>query len=55
MQIRVQIDRDDPEWIDELMAVIEQIKMFKEQMIQMMDIVQSSAADPSAISSIPTG
>ena len=55
MQIRVQIDRDDPEWIDDLMAVIEQIKMFKEQMIQMMDIVQSSAADPSAISSIPTG
>ena len=55
MQIRVQIDRDDPEWIDELMAVIEQIKMFKEQMIQMMEIVQSSAADPSATSSIPTG
>ena len=55
MQIRVEIDRDDLEWIDELMAVIEQIKMFKEQMIQMMEIVQSSAADSSAISSIPTG
>ncbi|MGY8881817.1 MAG: DEAD/DEAH box helicase, partial [Dehalococcoidia bacterium] len=38
MQIRVDIDRDDPEWIDELMAVIEQIKMFRERMMQMMEI-----------------
>ena len=51
MQIRVEIDRDDVEWIDELMAVIEQIKMFKEQMIQMMDMAQISMEDPLAVSS----
>jgi len=55
MQIRVEIDRDDVEWIDELMAVIEQIKMFKEQMIQMMDMAQISVVDPLAVSSIPKG
>ncbi|KAA1298065.1 MAG: transcription-repair coupling factor [SAR202 cluster bacterium] len=55
MQIRVEIDRDDVEWIDELMAVIEQIKMFKEQMIQMMDMAQISVIDPLAVSSIPKG
>jgi hypothetical protein len=55
MQIRVEIDRDDLEWIDELMAVIEQIQMFKEQMIQMMDMAQISAVDPLAVSSIPKG
>jgi transcription-repair coupling factor (superfamily II helicase) len=55
MQIRVEIDRDDVEWIDELMAVIEQIKMFKEQMIQMMEMAQISVVDPLAVSSIPKG
>ena len=38
MQIRVDIDRDDPEWIDELMAVMDQIKMFQERMIKMMEM-----------------
>lgn len=38
MQIRVEIDRDDPEWIDELMAVMEQVKMFQERMIQWMEM-----------------
>ena len=37
MQIRVEIDRDDPEWIDELMAVLEQVKLFKERMAQLME------------------
>ena len=38
MQIRVEIDRDDPEWIDELMAVLEQVKMFQERMVQMLEM-----------------
>jgi transcription-repair coupling factor (superfamily II helicase) len=42
MQIRVELDRDDPDWIDELMAVIEQVKMFKERMIQMMEMAMSA-------------
>ena len=36
LQIRIDIDRDDKDWIDELMAVLEQFKLFKERMIQMM-------------------
>ncbi len=48
MQIRVDIDRDDPEWIDELMAVIEQIKMFRERMMQMMEIAMAASADGGA-------
>ena len=42
MQIRVALDRDDPDWIDELMAVIEQVKMFQERMIQMMEMAMSA-------------
>ena len=42
MQIRIELDRDDPDWIDELMAVIEQVKMFKERMIQMMEMAMSA-------------
>jgi transcription-repair coupling factor (superfamily II helicase) len=38
MQIRVEIDRYDPEWIDELMAVMDQLKMFQDRMIQMMEM-----------------
>ncbi len=45
MQIRVDIDRDDPEWIDELMAVMEQIKMFRERMMQMMEMAMAASAD----------
>jgi transcription-repair coupling factor (superfamily II helicase) len=48
MQIRVDIDRDDPEWIDELMAVIEQIKMFRERMMQMMEMAMAASADGGA-------
>ena len=44
MQIRVELDRDDPEWIDELMAVMEQVKMFQERMIQMMEFAMSVSA-----------
>jgi hypothetical protein len=44
MQIRVELDRDDPEWIDELMAVMEQVKMFQERMIQMMELAMSVSA-----------
>jgi transcription-repair coupling factor (superfamily II helicase) len=43
MQIRVELDRDDPEWIDELMAVIEQVKMFRERMIQMMEMAMAAS------------
>ena len=42
MQIRVEIDRDDPEWIDELMAVLDQLKMFQERMAQMMEMVMTA-------------
>jgi transcription-repair coupling factor (superfamily II helicase) len=45
MQIRVDLDRDDPDWIDELMAVIEQVKMFQERMIQMMEMAMSAAIE----------
>ena len=42
MQIRVEIDRDDPEWIDELMAVLDQLKMFQERMAQIMEMVMAA-------------
>ena len=42
MQIRVEIDRDDPEWIDELMAVLDQLKMFQERIAQMMEMVMAA-------------
>ena len=45
MQIRVELDRDDPEWIDELMAVIEQVKMFQERMIQMMEMAMHAGIE----------
>jgi transcription-repair coupling factor (superfamily II helicase) len=41
MQIRVDIDRDDPEWVDEVMAVIDQVVMFRERMIQMMEMAMA--------------
>jgi transcription-repair coupling factor (superfamily II helicase) len=43
MQIRVELDRDDPEWIDELMAVMEQVKIFQERMIQMLELAMAGA------------
>jgi len=43
MQIRVEIDRDDPEWIDELMAVLEQVKMFREHMARMLEMMAESS------------
>jgi len=45
MQIRVELDRDDPDWIDELMAVIEQVKMFQERMIQMMEMAMNASIE----------
>ena len=42
MQIRVEIGRDDPEWIDELMAVLDQLKMFQERMAQMMEMIMAA-------------
>jgi transcription-repair coupling factor (superfamily II helicase) len=53
MQIRVELDRDDPEWIDELMAVLDQLQMFQERMIQMMELAMAAAADESAGGSTP--
>jgi transcription-repair coupling factor (superfamily II helicase) len=43
MQIRVELDRDDPDWIDELMAVMDQLKMFQDRMIQMMELAMASS------------
>ena len=45
MQIRVELDRDDPEWIDELMAVMEQVKIFQERMIQMMEMAMNAGTE----------
>ena len=39
MQIHVDIDRDEPDWIEELMAVMDQLKMFQERMIQIMEML----------------
>lgn len=49
MQIRVEIDREDPEWIDELMAVMDQVKMFQERMLRMLEMAMD-AAQASSIS-----
>lgn len=43
MQIRIDIDRDDPEWVDEVMAVMDQVVMFRERMIQMMEMAMAGA------------
>ena len=54
MQIRVEIDRDDPEWIDELMAVLDQLKMFQERMAQMMEMVMAAErGDETVIAAVP--
>ena len=54
MQIRVEIDRDDPEWIDELMAVLDQLKMFQERMAQMMEMVMAAErGDETVIAPVP--
>jgi transcription-repair coupling factor (superfamily II helicase) len=44
MQIRVDIDRDESDWIDELMAVMDQLKMFQERMLQMMEMAMAAGA-----------
>ena len=54
MQIRVEIDRDDPEWIDELMAVLDQLKMFQERMAQMMEMIMAAErGDETVIAAVP--
>ncbi len=35
MQIRAEIDREDPDWVEELTALFEQILMFRERLIEM--------------------
>ena len=51
MQIRVDIDRDEPDWIDELMAVMDQLKMFQERMIQMMEMAMAASLEADSGSS----
>ena len=36
MQVRVDIDREDPEWTDELLAVLKHIEIFREKMMRTM-------------------
>ena len=43
MQIRVEIDREEPDWIEELSAVFEQIMLFRERLISM---AQAAAEQP---------
>ena len=43
MQIRVDIDREEPDWIEELSAVFEQILLFRERLIAM---AQAAAEQP---------
>ena len=35
MQIRVDIDRDADDWLEESLAVMEQVKMFRDRMLSM--------------------
>ncbi len=43
MQIRVDIDREEPDWVEELSALFEQIQLFRERLIEM---AQAAAAQP---------
>ena len=43
MQIHVDIDRDEPDWIEELMAVMDQLKMFQDRMIQIMEMAMAAS------------
>jgi transcription-repair coupling factor (superfamily II helicase) len=54
MQIRVDIDRDSSDWIDELLAVIEEVKIFQERLIQIMELATSGDSEPN-VSSISAG
>ncbi|NQU96012.1 MAG: transcription-repair coupling factor [Chloroflexi bacterium] len=36
MQIRVEIDREDEEWVDEVLAVLEQLGSFRDRMLEML-------------------
>jgi transcription-repair coupling factor (superfamily II helicase) len=51
MQIHVDIDRDEPDWIEELMAVMDQLKMFQERMIQMMEAAMAASINEDSGSS----
>jgi hypothetical protein len=39
MQIRVDIDREEPDWVEELTAVFEQMLIFRERLIAMAQAV----------------
>jgi transcription-repair coupling factor (superfamily II helicase) len=54
MQIRVDIDRDSTDWIDELMALIEEVKIFQERLIQIMELATNGNSEPN-VSSISAG
>jgi transcription-repair coupling factor (superfamily II helicase) len=41
MQIRVEIDREDPEWPAELLAVLQQIETFRERMLRTLTVAAS--------------
>ncbi len=43
MQIRVEIDREEPDWVEELTALFDQILLFRERMIAM---AQAAAEQP---------
>lgn len=43
MQIRVEIDRDEPDWVEELSAVFDQMLMFRERLIAM---AEAAAGQP---------
>ncbi|MEX2378605.1 MAG: transcription-repair coupling factor [Dehalococcoidia bacterium] len=42
MQIRVDIDRDEDDWLEELAAVLEQIQTFRERMLAMMQSTEAA-------------
>jgi hypothetical protein len=45
MQIRVDIDRDVPDWAEELSAVLDQILVFRERLL---GLAQAAAGQPVA-------
>ena len=36
MQIRVEVDREDEEWVDDLLAVLEMLGSFRDRMLEML-------------------
>jgi len=47
MQVRIEIDREDPEWVDEVLATLEQLGMFRDRMLEMLIATAGTTAGSS--------